>query len=251
MHRPGDHVRRRRHAAVAGVARKHAQAVRSAGWTRIRPSSKCSRASRTPNCSTARSSSPTPTSASSSPSSCARCGIEADIVLEPMRRDSGPAVAVAACWRAARDPDAIVLVLAADHVIRKPDEFRDACRQAAHRRRRGTDRDLRHRADPSGDQLRLHPAGRAAQRRRVPRSRRSSKSPTRDGRRLRRRALSLEQRQFPVSRRDHARRDRALRAGDGGGRQGSGRTAFAAISISCGSPPSRSRARRRSRSTMR
>jgi mannose-1-phosphate guanylyltransferase / mannose-6-phosphate isomerase len=58
-------------------------------------------------------------------------GIEADIVLEPARRDSGPAVAVAAVLAAARDPEAIVLVLAADHVIRKPEAFREACRQAA------------------------------------------------------------------------------------------------------------------------
>ena len=63
--------------------------------------------------------------------------------------------------------------------------------------------------------------------------------------------LPLEQRQFPVSRRDHAGRDRALRAGDGGGRQGGGRRAHRATSTSCGSPPSRSRARRRNRSTMR
>src|ERR1700722_1456766 len=40
-------------------------------------------------------------------------GMEADIVLEPMRRDSGPAVAVAAVLAAGRDADAIVLVLAA------------------------------------------------------------------------------------------------------------------------------------------
>jgi mannose-1-phosphate guanylyltransferase / mannose-6-phosphate isomerase len=58
-------------------------------------------------------------------------GVEADIVLEPARRDSGPAVAVAAVLAAARDPQAIVLVLASDHVIRKPDEFRATCRQAA------------------------------------------------------------------------------------------------------------------------
>jgi len=58
-------------------------------------------------------------------------GIEADIVLEPVRRDSGPAVAVAALLGAMRTPDSIVLVLAADHVIRKPEEFRAACRQAA------------------------------------------------------------------------------------------------------------------------
>ena len=56
-------------------------------------------------------------------------GVEADIVLEPMRRDSGPAVAVAAALAAERDPQAIVLVLAADHVVRKPEQFRDACRR--------------------------------------------------------------------------------------------------------------------------
>jgi mannose-1-phosphate guanylyltransferase / mannose-6-phosphate isomerase len=58
-------------------------------------------------------------------------GIEADIVLEPARRDSGPAVAVCALLAAERDRDALVLVLAADHVIRKPEEFHEACRRAA------------------------------------------------------------------------------------------------------------------------
>jgi mannose-1-phosphate guanylyltransferase/mannose-6-phosphate isomerase len=58
-------------------------------------------------------------------------GIAADIVLEPMRRDSGPAVAVAAVLAAARDRNALVLVLAADHVIRNPQAFRAACQQAA------------------------------------------------------------------------------------------------------------------------
>jgi mannose-1-phosphate guanylyltransferase/mannose-6-phosphate isomerase len=58
-------------------------------------------------------------------------GIEADIVLEPARRDSGPAVAVSAVLAAERDRDALVLVLAADHVVRKPDEFREVCRRAA------------------------------------------------------------------------------------------------------------------------
>jgi mannose-1-phosphate guanylyltransferase / mannose-6-phosphate isomerase len=58
-------------------------------------------------------------------------GVEADIVLEPMGRDSGPAVAVSAVLAAERDRNALVLVLAADHVVRKPDEFRAACRLAA------------------------------------------------------------------------------------------------------------------------
>src|ERR1700685_4217543 len=59
------------------------------------------------------------------------CGIEADIVLEPMRRDSGPAVAVAAELAVARDPDALALVLAADHVVRNQAEFLKVCGQAA------------------------------------------------------------------------------------------------------------------------
>ena len=59
------------------------------------------------------------------------CGVGADIVLEPLRRDSGPAVAVAAALALERDPEALVLVLAADHVIRKLDHFHDACRRAA------------------------------------------------------------------------------------------------------------------------
>ena len=55
-------------------------------------------------------------------------GLQADIVL---RRDSGPAVTVAAVLAAERDRNALVLVLAADHVIRKPEDFRDTCRSAA------------------------------------------------------------------------------------------------------------------------
>ena len=58
-------------------------------------------------------------------------GIEADIVLEPARRDSGPAVAVAAALAARRDPRSCVLVLAADHVVGKPEQFVAACREAA------------------------------------------------------------------------------------------------------------------------
>src|SRR4051812_49260913 len=57
-------------------------------------------------------------------------GIEADIVLEPSRRDSGPAVAVAALLAAERDRDALVLVLAADHVVRKSERFLPARRLA-------------------------------------------------------------------------------------------------------------------------
>jgi mannose-1-phosphate guanylyltransferase/mannose-6-phosphate isomerase len=54
-------------------------------------------------------------------------GIEATIVIEPMRRDSGPAVAAAAALAKSRDPDAVVLALAADHVILDVEDFRATC----------------------------------------------------------------------------------------------------------------------------
>jgi mannose-1-phosphate guanylyltransferase/mannose-6-phosphate isomerase len=57
--------------------------------------------------------------------------VEADVVLEPVRRDSGPPVAVAAALAAARDPQAVVLVLSADQMIGKPEQFLNDCREAA------------------------------------------------------------------------------------------------------------------------
>ncbi len=57
------------------------------------------------------------------------CAVAGDIVLEPIRRDSAMAVAVAAVLAAARDPVATVIVLA-DHVVRDPDAFAGACREA-------------------------------------------------------------------------------------------------------------------------
>jgi mannose-1-phosphate guanylyltransferase / mannose-6-phosphate isomerase len=67
----------------------------------------------------------------------AEIGVEASIVAEPARRDSGPAVAVAALLAAERDPQAIVAVFASDHVITKPAEFRAVCTTAAQAAERG------------------------------------------------------------------------------------------------------------------
>jgi mannose-1-phosphate guanylyltransferase / mannose-6-phosphate isomerase len=58
-------------------------------------------------------------------------GIEADIILEPMRRDSAMAVAVASEFARQRDPQASVLVLAADHVVRDLAAFKSGCEKAA------------------------------------------------------------------------------------------------------------------------
>jgi mannose-1-phosphate guanylyltransferase/mannose-6-phosphate isomerase len=58
------------------------------------------------------------------------CGCQADILLEPMARDSGPAISVAAEFASRRDPQATVLVLAADHLVRDGEGFRAACIEA-------------------------------------------------------------------------------------------------------------------------
>jgi mannose-1-phosphate guanylyltransferase/mannose-6-phosphate isomerase len=58
------------------------------------------------------------------------CGVSAQIVLEPMRRDSAAAVAAATELALARDPDAIVGVFAADHVVQDGNLFVETCRHA-------------------------------------------------------------------------------------------------------------------------
>ena len=59
----------------------------------------------------------------------AEIGIEADVLLEPIRRDSGPAIAAGAAFALTRDRDAVVLALAADHVVRDTSAFVAASRQ--------------------------------------------------------------------------------------------------------------------------
>ena len=54
-------------------------------------------------------------------------GVKSEIVLEPERRDSGPAIASGALLALQRNPDAIVLTLAADHVILDQDSFQEDC----------------------------------------------------------------------------------------------------------------------------
>jgi len=66
-----------------------------------------------------------------------KIGIEADIVLEPSRRDSGPAVAAAAAFVTQRHGDAVICVLAADHVIHDVSGFRANCKAAASAAERG------------------------------------------------------------------------------------------------------------------
>ena len=61
----------------------------------------------------------------------AEIGVEADVLLEPVRRDSGPAIAAGAAFATKRDDDPVVVALAADHVISDPTAFAKFCRLAA------------------------------------------------------------------------------------------------------------------------
>ena len=67
----------------------------------------------------------------------AEIGIEADVLLEPVRRDSGPGIAAGAAFAEKREADAVVLALAADHVVRDTAAFVEACRQGLEAAERG------------------------------------------------------------------------------------------------------------------
>ena len=57
----------------------------------------------------------------------AEIAVEADILLEPMRRDSAPAIAPVLHSPSDRDGDPIVVALAADHVVSDLAAFAEAC----------------------------------------------------------------------------------------------------------------------------
>jgi hypothetical protein len=61
----------------------------------------------------------------------AAIGTEADILLESVRRDSGPAIVAGATFAAKRDENTLLVALAADHVISDPTAFVKVCRLAA------------------------------------------------------------------------------------------------------------------------
>lgn len=58
----------------------------------------------------------------------AEIGLEADILLEPIARDSGPAILAASLFMNERSPDALMLMLAADHVVLDVPAFQAAVR---------------------------------------------------------------------------------------------------------------------------
>ncbi len=56
---------------------------------------------------------------------------EADIMLEPVRRDSAPAIAAGAIFAGKRGGDPLIVALAADHVVTDPVAFAKVCGLAA------------------------------------------------------------------------------------------------------------------------
>lgn len=64
-------------------------------------------------------------------------GLKAVILLEPEARDSGPAMAAAAEWVRARDPEGVAAFVASDHHIPDAEAFRKAVRAATETARDG------------------------------------------------------------------------------------------------------------------
>jgi mannose-1-phosphate guanylyltransferase/mannose-6-phosphate isomerase len=60
----------------------------------------------------------------------AALGVEGDIILEPMGRDSAPAMAAAALWIERIDPEATAIYVASDHYVPDPVAFRRVMEEA-------------------------------------------------------------------------------------------------------------------------
>ena len=177
------------------------------------------------------------------------------ILLEPVGRNTAPAVAAAAHFLKAIDPEAVMLVLPADHVIADTEAFREAVARAAHAGAGRRPRHLRHRAAGAGNRLRLHPPrrgaaatarrllqGRALRRKAGPGHRRSLRG---------RRRLLLEQRHVHVPRRALPGELARFAPEIAARRRERPSPPATATSISAASTKRRSRAARRTRSTTR
>ena len=84
------------------------------------------------------------------------------ILLEPVGRNTAPAVALAALQAQSLEPDAILVVAPADHVVRDVAPVSPGCGHGRRARRCRQARDLRHRRACARDRLWLHPPRRGA-----------------------------------------------------------------------------------------
>ena len=82
-------------------------------------------------------------------------GKDATIVLEPEGRNTAPAVALAAFLALEEDPESVLLVMPADHVITDTEAIPTSCRAGTASGRARQARDVRHRSHACGDRLRV------------------------------------------------------------------------------------------------
>ena len=128
----------------------------------------------------------------------AEIGVVADILLEPIRRDSAPAIAAGASYAKRRGGNPVILALAADHVVADVEFVSCVVPQRPRCRRTWSHRDLRGEAGSSGDRVRLHLSGPGAGRRGLHGQEFLRKARRADSRALYQRGLPLELRQFHV-----------------------------------------------------
>ena len=83
----------------------------------------------------------------------------ANVVVEPVARNTAPAIGLATLHVQARDPDGILAVLPSDHHVADVPGFQRVLRRAAEVAPVGSTGDRRHPAHPSRDRVRLRAAG--------------------------------------------------------------------------------------------
>ena len=86
---------------------------------------------------------------------------DGNFILEPEARNTAPALGLAALHLERVDPESVMVVLAADHFIRKADLFLDLLGKAGSGSRAGLPRHPGHQAGPAGDRVRVYTVGRA------------------------------------------------------------------------------------------
>ncbi len=169
-HRPGHPCGRLGHAAVAGVARKLSEATDRRGRLRLvaagyrAPHGRLSR--RLERGSLRRSSYAAKNIALSLLNSFTRTASTARLVVEPARRDTAPALTLAASLACADGSDAILIVMPADHSIGDLAALQGALESRSALRRARSDRDAGRAAYASRHRLRLYPHRRRIGRRR-------------------------------------------------------------------------------------
>ena len=231
----GHPVRRLGHAPLAALAPQLRQAPHRHHRRRVALPADAARASRPRAPSASRSSSPARRGASSPATRPRRSASTIELVLEPMARDTLPAVTLGALLAARRDPAAVAFVLPSDHLIPDPCAFGDAAAAAAEAAEDGdfVVLGLAPTRPASGYGYIRPGEGSPTGARQVAAF--VEKPDVEAGGGADRRGLPVERRHVLLPRRRRARRDRPARAGDPRRRRGGARARPARISARSGS----------------